>query len=119
VDSIDAINLKLTRVGGLTKAARIRDLAQASGLKIMLDEPQGADLATAALAQLAATIDPQSFLGTGCFIGPHMPFSYQGAGPAKSGPQFDEGIVRWDDAPGLGVTVDEDVLGSPVFRLTR
>jgi hypothetical protein len=48
-----------------------------------------------------------------------MPFSYQGAGQTRSGPRFDHGIVRWDDAPGLGVTVDEDVLGSPVFQLTR
>lgn len=115
----DAINLKLTRVGGLTKAARIRDLAQACGLKIMLDEPQGADLATAALAQLAATISADIFLGTGCFMGPHMPFTYQKAGQAESGPRFDHGSVRWDDAPGLGVRVDESVLGPALFQLSR
>ena len=117
--SIDALNLKPTRVGGLTKAARIRDLAQASGLKILLDEPQGADLATAALAELAATIDPGHFLGTGCFIGPHMPFSYQKAGPSGPGPQFDDGTLQRGNAPGLGVDVDENVLGPPVFQLAR
>ncbi len=116
---VDAINLKPTRVGGLTKAARIRDLAHACGLKIMLDEPQGADLATAGLAQLAATIDSRSFLGTGCFTGAHMPFSYQRAGQTPSGPRFDDGNIRWDDAPGLGVDVDEGALGSPVFRVRR
>jgi len=119
LDSIDALNLKPTRVGGLTKAARIRDLAQASGLKILLDEPQGADLATAALAELAATIDPGHFLGTGCFIGPHMPFSYQKAGPSGPGPQFDDGTLQRGNAPGLGVDVDENVLGPPVFQLAR
>jgi len=106
-------------IGHLTKAARIRDLAQASGLKILLDEPQGADLATAALAQLAATIDPGHFLGTGCFIGPHMPFSYQKAGPSGPGPQFDDGTLQRGNAPGLGVDVDEDVLGPPLFQLAR
>jgi L-alanine-DL-glutamate epimerase-like enolase superfamily enzyme len=117
--TIDALNLNPTRVGGLTKAARIRDLAQASGLKILLDEPQGADLATAALAQLAATIEPGHFLGTGCFTGPHMPFSYRKPGPPGPGPHFDDGILRWDDTPGLGVDVDGDILGPAVFHLAR
>ena len=116
---VDAINLKLTRVGGLTKAARFRDLAQACGLKIMLDEPQGADLATAALAQLAATINPDIFLGTGCFMGPHMPFTYQRPGQARSGPRFEHGTVRWDDTPGLGVRVDESALGPALFQLSH
>lgn len=118
LDCIDAINLKPTRVGGLTKAARIRDLAQAAGLMILVDEPQGADLATAGLAQLAATINPENFLGTGYFMGAHMPVSYQGAGP-RTGPRFDGGMVSWADAPGLGVDIDEDVLGPPVFQLSR
>ena len=117
--SVDALNIKPTRVGGLTKAARIRDLAQASGLKIVLDEPQGADLATAVLAQLGTTIDPRHFLGTGCFIGPQMPFSYRKAGPPGPGPRFADGILQWGDAPGLGVDVDEDLLGPPVFELAR
>jgi L-alanine-DL-glutamate epimerase-like enolase superfamily enzyme len=117
--TVDALNLKPTRVGGITKAARIRDLAQATGLKVLLDEPQGADLATATLAQLGATIDPGQFLGTGCFTGSHMPFSYQKAGRTRPGPRFDEGVIRWDDSPGLGVEVDQNVLGSPVFQLTR
>jgi len=117
--TVDALNLKPTRVGGITKAARIRDLAQATGLKILLDEPQGADLATAALAQLGATIDPGQFLGTGCFTGGHMPFSYQKAAQARPGPRFDEGVIRWDDTPGLGVEIDQHVLGSPVFQLAR
>jgi L-alanine-DL-glutamate epimerase-like enolase superfamily enzyme len=119
LDCIDAINLKPARVGGLTKAARIRDLAQACGLMLLLDEPQGADLATAGLAQLAATVEPRLFLGTGYFMGSHMPMSYQGAGRAESGPRFDGGIVSWTDAPGLGVDIDEAVLGPPVFQLSR
>ena len=85
----------------------------------LLDEPQGADLATAALAELAATIDPGHFLGTGCFIGPHMPFSYQKAGPSGPGPQFDDGTLQRGNAPGLGVDVDDDVLGPPLFQLAR
>ena len=115
----DAINIKPTRVGGLTKAARIRDLAQAAGLMILVDEPQGADLATAAMAQLAATVSPGNFLAMGCFAGPHMPFSYQRPGTVTPGYRLDGGVVSWQDAAGLGVSVDEDALGPPVFELSR
>jgi L-alanine-DL-glutamate epimerase-like enolase superfamily enzyme len=115
---IDAINLKPVRVGGLTKAARIRDMAQAAGVKIMVDEPQGADLATAGMVQLAATIDPRHLLAVSCFLGDHMPLSYRHAGD-DSGPRYTGGSVVWNDAPGLGVKVDESVLGEPVFALSR
>jgi L-alanine-DL-glutamate epimerase-like enolase superfamily enzyme len=40
----DAINIKITRVGGLTKATWLRDVAQAMGLMLMVDEPMGAIL---------------------------------------------------------------------------
>ena len=83
----DALNLKPVRVGGLTKAARIRDLALAAGLMILVDEPQGSDLATGGMVQLAATIDPDSFLATSFFMGEHMPMSYRPQGRARpSGP---------------------------------
>lgn len=44
------MNVKLTPVGGMTKAARIRDAAQALGLEIMIDEPMRSGLAAAATA---------------------------------------------------------------------
>jgi L-alanine-DL-glutamate epimerase-like enolase superfamily enzyme len=113
----DALNLKISRVGGLTKAARIRDLAEAVGMGILVDEPQGADLATAAMAQLAASIDPRRFLGVSYFMGHHMTLSYQKEG-ATTGPGFSDGSVVLTDAPGLGVTVDEEIFGEPIYVLT-
>jgi L-alanine-DL-glutamate epimerase-like enolase superfamily enzyme len=115
---VNAINLKPVRVGGLTKAAIMRDIAQAAGLEILVDDPQGADLATAGLAQLAATIDPRHYLGVSYFMGAHMPLSYRPPG-SDSGPEFDAGIVRWRDAPGLGVDIDERVLGDPILQISR
>jgi cis-L-3-hydroxyproline dehydratase len=115
----DAINIKPSRVGGLTKAARIRDLALAAGVMILVDEPQGAELATAAMAQLAATIAPGSFIAMGCFVGPHMPSCYQAPGGALAGARLDGGVVAWPDAPGLGVEVDESRLGRPLFEVSR
>jgi cis-L-3-hydroxyproline dehydratase len=116
---IDAINLKPSRVGGITKAARIRDLAQAAGLMILVDEPQGAGLASAAVAQIAATVSPRNFLGAAWFTGPDMPFSYQRPAPGPTGPRCDGGTITWHDAPGLGIGIDETALGAPVFQLAR
>jgi L-alanine-DL-glutamate epimerase-like enolase superfamily enzyme len=114
---VQAINLKPTRVGGLTKAARIRDLAEAMGVMVLVDEAQGADLASAAIAQLAATVSPERFLGVSCFMADHMPMSYQ-ASPTKTGAKLRGGHVVLDDRPGLGVTVDEEIFGKPAFVLT-
>lgn len=113
----DGLNLKITRVGGLTKAARIRDLAAATGISILVDEPQGADLATGTMAQLAATIDPRGFLGVSYFMGDHMTLSYQ-KDRGATGPTFEAGAVVLGEDPGLGVLVDETLFGEPIFVLT-
>jgi len=112
----DAINLKVVRVGGLTKAARVRDLARAAGWMILADEPQGADLATAGLTHLAATIDPGRLLGTAYFMGEDMKISYQAPG-ATTGPRLVNGRVEYVDAPGLGLEIDERVFGEPLFTV--
>jgi L-alanine-DL-glutamate epimerase-like enolase superfamily enzyme len=112
----DAINLKVVRVGGLTKAARIRDLAQAAGWMILADEPQGADLATGALTHFAATVDPNQLLATAYFMGEDMKISYRPDGD-NSGPRLVDGRVLYDDAPGLGIEIDEAALGDPLFTV--
>ena len=111
---VDAVNLKPVRVGGLTKAARIRDLAESVGLMILVDEPQGADLATAGMAHLAATIDPDNYLGVSYFAGPDRR-SFALGGSALSGPSLEGGVVSWQDGPGFGLDVDEELLGAPLF----
>jgi L-alanine-DL-glutamate epimerase-like enolase superfamily enzyme len=116
VGCADAINLKPVRVGGLTKAARIRDLAQAAGLMVLVDEPQGADLATAGLAHLAATVEPRHFLGVSYFMGDEMKISYQPAG-ADTGPRLIDGRVYYSDQAGLGLTIDEATFGIPLFTV--
>ena len=84
---------------------------------IMVDEPQGADLATGAMAQLAASIDPQRFLGVSYFMGHHLTMSYR-KDPGATGPALTAGKVVPDAAPGLGVCVDEELFGDPSSVLT-
>jgi cis-L-3-hydroxyproline dehydratase len=100
---VDAVNLKPTRVGGLTKASRIRDVAQACGLMILVDESQGGALATAGMAHLAATIAPANLLGVSyfCPAGEHI---------------LQNGAVSVDSTtPGLGAGFCVEELGEPLF----
>ena len=106
----DAINLKITRVGGLTRAALIRDLAQEMSLEVLIDDPCGADLSAAAKLHLASSTRP------GCLIALSMtdtPVRLVG----DTIPPVVQGRVASLLSPGLGVSVDQSVLGKPVFSV--
>ncbi len=46
-DAIDIINLKITKVGGLTKARQMRDLCVANGTPMTIEDTGGGDIVTA------------------------------------------------------------------------
>lgn len=99
-----AVNLKLSRVGGVSRVALLRDAAQELGLKVCLEDTWGGDLTSAAVSHLAASTRPASLLTTSFFndwnlehVAGHRPRSVAGRGSAPT-------------EPGLGVEVDEDQL---------
>ena len=53
--AMEAINLKIGRVGGLTKARLIRDLGTELGLRFTIEDSWGGDVTTAAVSHLAAS----------------------------------------------------------------
>jgi L-alanine-DL-glutamate epimerase-like enolase superfamily enzyme len=55
----DVINLKISKVGGLTKARAIRDLAVSSGIPMNIEDTWGGDIVTATIAHLAHSTDPK------------------------------------------------------------
>ncbi len=103
------INLKISRVGGLTKARLIRDLCEALGVSLTIEDTWGGDLVTAAVSHLAASVRPEalftvSFMNdwTKEHIAGYQPRSRDGwGGPAQG--------------PGLSVEVDAQALGEPLF----
>jgi L-alanine-DL-glutamate epimerase-like enolase superfamily enzyme len=113
LEAADALNIKITRVGGITRAARLRDAAQAAGLMLMVDEPMGSHLATAAIAQVAAGCRPESFLAAS-HIG-----AYSALPLVSEAPALVAGRTQVPLGPGLGVEVDVEALGEPLFTVTR
>lgn len=99
-----AINLKISRVGGFTRAARMRDLMQDLGLLVSIEDTWGGDVITAAVSHLAATTQPESLFNVSFFndwtdghVAGHNPRSVAGRGSAPTG-------------PGLGLDVDSSRL---------
>ena len=59
-DAMDHVNLKIGRVGGLTKARLMRDAAVELGLTLTIEDSWGGDLVTAAVSHLAAGVRRRS-----------------------------------------------------------
>jgi L-alanine-DL-glutamate epimerase-like enolase superfamily enzyme len=104
-----AINLKISKVGGLTAAALLRDLAQELGLRLTIEDTWGGDLVTAAVAHLATSTRPEA-LFTVSFMNDWTNEHLAGYEPRSAGAY---GSARTQ--PGLGITVDLEHLGQPLF----
>ena len=110
-DAMDVINLKISKVGGLTKARLMRDLAVASGIPMTIEDTWGGDITTAAIAHLARST-PAEF----CFSATDFN-SYVTVSIAEGAPRREQGFMTAPDAPGLGITPRLDVLGEPALRI--
>jgi L-alanine-DL-glutamate epimerase-like enolase superfamily enzyme len=107
--AMDVINIKISRVGGLTKAIEIRDMCERLGIIMTLEDSWGGDIATAAIAHLVGSTRPE-FLFTSTDFN-----SYIDVQIADDAPKRQQGRLTVPTAPGLGITVDEARLGEPVF----
>ena len=107
-NACDGVGLKISKQGGITPTLRQRTIAQAAGLVSSVQDTVGSDIAFAAILHMAQSSDPRLMrmaldtrsmvsLGTAAFDA-----------PIRGG-----GVVA-PDAPGLGITPDMDVLGTPI-----
>ena len=101
--------IKLNRVGGLTKAARIRDIALAHGIDMFVMATGGSVLADAEALHLAATI-PDANCHAVWACQDMLTVDIAGG----RGPRNNNGHLHLPETPGLGVHPDEDRLGTPV-----
>jgi len=106
--AMDVINLKISKVGGLTKARQIRDLCVSLGIPMTIEDSWGGDIITAAIAHLAHST-PEAFRFSSTDFN-----SYVTVQNAEGGPQRVQGVMHASTQPGLGVTPCLDVLGDPV-----
>jgi L-alanine-DL-glutamate epimerase-like enolase superfamily enzyme len=111
--AMDVVNIKIAKVGGLSRARRLRDFCLESGIAMTLEDTWGGDVATAAIAHLAHSTPAEARFSVTDFN------SYVTRDFAPGAPRREHGRLAAPTAPGLGVDLDHDVAGSPVFRITE
>jgi L-alanine-DL-glutamate epimerase-like enolase superfamily enzyme len=109
--AMDVVNLKISKLGGLTKTRQARDLCISMGIAMTLEDSWGGDITTAAIAHLAHSTPPE-FLFTCTDFN-----SYVTVSTADGAPQRIEGRMAASTRPGLGVTPKWEVLGNPVIEI--
>ncbi len=107
--AMDVINLKISKVGGLTKARQIRDLCVSLGIAMTIEDTWGGDIVTAAIAHLAHSTPPELLFSSTDFN------SYVTVSLAEGAPQRQGGRLAAPATPGLGITPRPEVLGKAVF----
>jgi len=109
--AMDVINLKISKVGGLTKARGIRDLCVSLGIAMTIEDTWGGDIVTAAIAHLAHST-PTRFLFSSTDFNSYVTVSFADGAPRRQG-----GRLASSREPGLGVRPDLSRLGEPVFEV--
>jgi L-alanine-DL-glutamate epimerase-like enolase superfamily enzyme len=109
--AMDVINLKISKVGGLTKAKLMRDLCVAAGVPMIIEDTWGGDIVTATIAHLAQSTPAEFTFAATDFN------SYGTVDIAEGAPRRVDGTMCASDAPGLGVEPLLDVLGEPVLAV--
>ena len=105
----EVFGIKLNRVGGLTKAARIRDIALAHEIDMFVMATGGSVLADTEALHLAATVPDHACRAVWACQDMITVDIAGGRGPRNVG-----GHLKLPETPGLGVHPDEDALGAPV-----
>jgi len=107
-DAMDVVNLKISKVGGLTHARTIRDLCASFELSMIIEDTWGSEIATAAIAHLAQSTPADARLASTDFQ------NYNAVTTADGAPTTSDGRMHAPTEPGLGVEPRVDVLGDAV-----
>jgi len=109
--AMDVINLKISKVGGLTKARQIRDLCVSLGIAMTIEDTWGGDIITAAIAHLAHSTPKELLFSATDFN------SYVSVSIADGAPQRVNGRLAASTEPGLGIRPRMEVLGEPLLSV--
>ncbi|MEX1126810.1 MAG: cis-3-hydroxy-L-proline dehydratase [Acidimicrobiia bacterium] len=111
--AMDMVNIKISKMGGLTRAARARELCVEMGLGLIIEDTCGGDIATAAVAHLALST-PERHLFASTDLNGYVTRKLADGAPTREG-----GVMKVSDAPGLGVEPRLEELGSPILEISQ
>jgi L-alanine-DL-glutamate epimerase-like enolase superfamily enzyme len=110
--AMDAVNIKIGRVGGLTRARQIRDLCVSLGIAVTIEDSGGGDITAATVGHLAqSTPEKYRFMVTSNYFKTELR-------TADGAPTLNNGRMATSTEPGLGVRIRMDVLGDPILEIS-
>jgi L-alanine-DL-glutamate epimerase-like enolase superfamily enzyme len=109
--AMDVVNLKISRLGGLTKTKLMRDLCESLGIAMTLEDSWGGDITTATIAHIVGSTRPELYFTSTDFN------SYNDVHLAEDAPRRKKGMLEVPAKPGLGIHIDEKLLGKPVVTI--
>jgi L-alanine-DL-glutamate epimerase-like enolase superfamily enzyme len=108
----DAITIKIARVGGVTRAKLIRDVAVELGIAVTVEDTGGAEIDTAAMIHLSLSTPEALRLHTCDFN------NWVTRPNARGVPPSADGKIGMNSAPGLGVEPLVESFGKPLLSVT-
>ena len=100
--------LKISNLGGLSKARRVRDFLIENRIPVVCEDTWGGEITTAAVSHFAAST-PEEFLQNTTDL-----MNYNTRSTGIGGPLAQDGKLYAPDDPGLGVTPDYASLVEPI-----
>lgn len=110
--AMDVVNLKISKLGGITRLRQARDLCVRLGIGMTIEDSWGGDIITAAISHLAHSTPPELLFSSTDFN------SYVTVSIADGAPQRQNGRLAASMKPGLGVEPKLEVLGEPVLEIS-
>jgi L-alanine-DL-glutamate epimerase-like enolase superfamily enzyme len=110
--AMDVVNLKISKLGGLTRTRQARDLCVSLGIAMTLEDSWGGDVVTAAIAHLAHGTPPEYLFSSTDFN------SYVTRSIADGAPRRENGRLAAPARPGLGVTPRLAEFGRPAVDVS-
>jgi L-alanine-DL-glutamate epimerase-like enolase superfamily enzyme len=109
---VDGVTIKIARLGGITAARAVRDLAVALHVPVTIECTGGAEIDTAAIAHLCLSTRESLRMHTVDF------HNWVTVSNAAGMPPVENGRMRAPEAPGLGVEPRLEVLGEPFLDVS-
>jgi L-alanine-DL-glutamate epimerase-like enolase superfamily enzyme len=107
-NALDAIAIKISRLGGLTTSRIVRDICADAGIGMTIEDAWGSGISTAAIAHLAASTPQESLLNATDL------HNYNTVDIATGSPTVSNGSMMPSKEPGLGTTPIEEILGRDI-----
>lgn len=100
--------LKISNLGGLSKARRVRDFLVDNRIPVVSEDTWGGEITSSVVAHFAASTPTEYLQNTTDLM------NYNTRSTGIGGPTTRDGKLFASDTPGLGVTPDFNSLGAPV-----